>query len=63
MSIEDAPWIREAETDGMPEEDEPICPVCGEECEELYIVDGDVIGCDCCVNRVDASDWLYSHRS
>lgn len=63
MSIEDAPWIREAETDGMPEEGEPICPVCGEECEGLYIADGDVIGCDCCVDRVDAWDWLSSHRS
>ena len=64
MTIPDAPWIREAERDGYPggDEPEPECPICGRICDDLYLVDGDVVGCGCCVKRVDASEWLYEHR-
>ena len=37
--------------------DSPICPVCGEECETLYLQDGNVIGCDSCIETKDA--WEY----
>ena len=31
-----------------PEDDNPICPVCGEECKEIYrnFFTGEIIGCD-----------------
>ena len=47
--VPDAPWIREAENDGMPPFDPPVCPICGEECETIYAdMTGDVFGCDRC---------------
>lgn len=36
----------------------PICPVCGsEEPEDFYVLDGDIIGCTDCVERIDPWDW------
>lgn len=33
----------------------PVCPVCGEECNEVYTyTNNEIIGCDCCVNIRDA---------
>ncbi len=32
----------------------PVCPVCGETCRWLYKREGEVIGCDECVEEVDA---------
>ena len=29
MSLPDAPWIRDAELNGLPEDPEVECPVCG----------------------------------
>ena len=58
MMIPDAPWIRDAERYGVPEAPAPVCPVCGEEAETLYVdIDGDVLGCDCCLKAVDAYDY------
>ena len=55
--LADAPWIREAENDGMPDGPDPKCPLCGQECSTLYVVDGEVLGCENCVETVDAYDW------
>ena len=34
------------------------CPVCGEEPEsQLYRCDGEIIGCDRCVETVDVEDY------
>lgn len=36
----------------------PICPICGEECEEIkrdYY--GKVCGCDNCITSEDAREW------
>ena len=40
-----------------PEMPPPVCPVCGNECEKIYI-DGnnDVVGCDECLRSVYACD-------
>lgn len=35
------------------------CPVCGEECETLYrTAQGDIVGCEECVETVDAWEVL-----
>ena len=40
-----------------PDEEMPICPVCGQECETYYKnLNGEVIGCDECVQAVDARE-------
>lgn len=36
------------------EYDVPTCPVCGEECDTLYSQGGIVLGCDVCVEEVNA---------
>ena len=62
--IPDAPWIREAERDGMPHPDPVYCPVCRERCETIYKKDPWlVIGCENCVRRIDAQDWIVDQES
>lgn len=34
--------------------DVPICPVCGEECDTFYKQGGIILGCDECVEYVNA---------
>ena len=42
-----------------PEYDVPRCPVCGQECETLYRNRyGEIIGCDDCIDAVDAWEVL-----
>lgn len=44
-----------------PEYAVPICPVCGEECDTLYVdKDGTIFGCDECVKTEDA--WLWKWK-
>lgn len=65
MDIPDAPWIRDAEINGMPEGDTVYCPVCGAEDPDEFFTDEtktDVIGCDCCMKRVDAHEWYYDRK-
>lgn len=63
MQIPDAPWIRHAELYGVDERPTVKCPWCEEECETLYIdQNGDVAGCEHCVDTVDAYDWMNEHR-
>ena len=56
MRTEDAPEIRRMERFGaLREAEEPVCPVCGAECEWIYVYRGrDPAGCDRCVQRRDA---------
>lgn len=35
-----------------------ICPVCGEECETIYRKDSEILGCDNCVEAIDAREAL-----
>lgn len=56
--IPDAPWIRKAEMYGVDDPDPVYCPVCGEECETVYMDrNGTVFACDCCLDQQDAGDW------
>lgn len=41
------------ECDEVPD---PRCPCCGDVCETVYLWNGEVIGCDNCVEKMDASD-------
>lgn len=63
MTIADAPWIREAERDGMPIADTVHCPCCGAECERFYFLNGgiDVLGCENCVTWEDSFEWSEEH--
>ena len=49
-----------------PEPDPPRvdCPVCGDECERIYVdMNGDVVGCDGCLRTMDIQDyWNDSDR-
>jgi len=62
MHVPDAPWIRNAELYGMPDNHVPpvYCPCCGWEDPEIIYLETatDVVaGCDHCVSAVDAVDW------
>ena len=53
--LPDHPYIRAVEWEGIAECAGPHCPVCGAACEQVYRNnDGDVFGCDVCVNVMDA---------
>lgn len=46
-----------------PEVKVPVCPVCGEECDTLYRDNsGSVVGCDNCVDALDAWDLIYQEQ-
>lgn len=62
MDLPDAPWIRDAEINGMPDAPDIYCPVCGAKDPDYIFTDGDgtnAVGCDCCLKRHDAQDWWY----
>jgi len=61
--LPDAPWIRDAELNGVDAPDDYHCPVCGEDNPEwFYIQDGELLGCEFCVEQVSAADWADAHR-
>ena len=48
-----------------PPEPEPMpkCPVCGAECVTVYRAhDFAVVGCDMCIDAVDAYEWLEERQ-
>lgn len=66
VDIPDHPVIRMMEAYGTPypeEDEEPICPICGEECDTMYTaLDGEVLGCDCCVRSKEPDIRFYPRR-
>ena len=41
----------------------PVCPVCGEECDTVYLdVEGQIFGCDQCIEMFDAYEFLYDEE-
>lgn len=38
---------------------ESYCPCCGEECEQYFVVDYKIIGCDRCIKVYDAEDFEF----
>ena len=65
--IPDAPWIRDAELNGMPgpEPDEVECPCCGQKCESIYTdrLGWEALGCENCIRERDAWDWFDHNRA
>lgn len=60
MQIPDAPWIRDAEINGMDCGPDVQCPICGRVCDDLYVdANDDVVGCGYCVKVLDSADWYY----
>ena len=46
-----------------PETENPVCPVCGWECDTVILnLNGDVIGCDNCLIIRDAVMWDEERR-
>lgn len=46
-----------------PEGEMPVCPVCGQECETYYKnLNGEVLGCDECIEAVDAREHQQEQR-
>lgn len=61
--MQDAPYIQEAERNGMPPYIYPVCPCCGEECETIYADQyGTVFACDRCLMEQDAWDWQKDQK-
>ncbi len=58
MDLPDAPWIRDAEMNGVPEDAPVHCPVCGEETDSVYMLYGEVVGCPNCISLKDAYKYL-----
>ena len=60
--IPDHPTIKNCENTGYPdgrELQEPMCPRCGRECETIYYdSNGDIVGCENCIECWDAWDEL-----
>ena len=47
----------------VPDDYIPYCPVCGEECDTVYVdLYDDVIGCDQCIEMHDAYEFLYDEE-
>ena len=47
----------------VPDEYIPYCPVCGEECDTVYVdLYDDIVGCDQCMNMEDAYEYLYDEE-
>ena len=62
MDVPDHPDIRDAEINGVGYDiPDPKCPICGAECETLFVQGGDVLGCEWCIEKEDAYDWLSEH--
>lgn len=43
----------------------PICPLCDGECESIYTLDGEVLGCENCYDHdiiiTDSWEWQDKH--
>lgn len=51
--------MRETWLDPPVQRDNPICPVCGEECETVYTdINAEVCGCNNCITGYDAWDYF-----
>ena len=45
-----------------PEQEMPECPVCGDECEKLYKAGNEIVGCEHCINVIDAYEHMAEEK-
>lgn len=63
QNVPDHPVIRNLERTGYPDgqqERDPICPMCGEVCDTIYIRYGcptEILGCEGCVQECSAGEF------
>ena len=51
--------MREYWLDPPEQKSNPVCPVCGEECETIYTdINSEVCGCDNCVTEYDSCEYF-----
>lgn len=50
-------WVARFNPYPPADDDCPIFPVCGEECETLYRQGNEILGCDNCIVEVNAWEW------
>ena len=51
--------MREYWNDPPVQKDNPVCPVCGEECETIYTdINSEICGCENCLTEYDAWDYF-----
>ena len=43
-------------------EEMPICPVCGDETNDFYVSDNEIVGCPQCVKLTDAWEWTEEEK-
>lgn len=59
------PDITRVRRDGLPESEQPEnvrCPICGKVCDTFYKTEGEIFGCEYCVEKVDAWDELDANE-
>lgn len=62
--LPDAPWIRDAEQNGIDDADPVKCPVCGDECDWIFVdAYGEAVGCENCLVKRDSWIWDEERRS
>ena len=46
-----------------PDNPMPVCPICGEGCEIIYVdYNWNAVGCNRCIREQDAIEWEEDHR-
>ena len=46
-----------------PEEEMPICPMCGADCNDFYVYEGrEIVGCERCISTEDAWERVEEDR-
>ena len=62
QQIPDAPWIRDAELNGMPDAPDVKCPYCDAiNPDTFYVQNGVVMGCSECMDAKDPWEWAADH--
>ena len=65
MKLPDAPWIRDAELNGIEGYDGPTpkCPVCGSTtCDQIFLNKyGEEVGCEDCLQHLSIWDWVIKN--
>lgn len=62
----DHPIVQNLERTGTPDGQDPIdttCPICSDYAEKYYLLDGHIVGCNECIDEVDATEYLMNRAA